>query len=101
MNGLALGVHRLVLRAYPRVFRQAFGVEMQRLLVDRHRHDGTSLGRLLVRELTDAATAAPLMRWEHEMAQTTWSMAAVAVAAVVGLSGGPLLFLPLALAGAS
>lgn len=100
MKRLVLGLHGLVLRAYPRSFREEFGADMEQLLLDRHRHEGTPLGRLFLNELADAATAAPMMRWEDEMAQTTWCVVAIAAAALVGLSGGPVLFLPLAVTGA-
>lgn len=101
MSRLVLRLHRLVLHAYPRTFRDEFGADMQRLLLDRHRYEGAPLGRLLLREMADAATAAPTMRWEQQMAQTTWCVVAVAIAAVVALTGGPALFVPLTVAGAA
>jgi hypothetical protein len=92
VNGVARSLHRVVLRMYPREFRDAFGDDMVQNFLDRRRYERRSSFGLLAAELVDAASVAPTMRWENPMNRILWlasgPAALVLVLALVG--GGPI-----------
>jgi hypothetical protein len=61
--------YRLLLRAYPREFRMAYGREMARLFRDRRREAGMSSVRLWTEIVVDVARSAPALRLESSRAQ--------------------------------
>lgn len=69
MNGPRLA-HRLVLRAYPRAFRDHYGDEMLRTLEDLRRHSGLSRAQLALHVTRDVVLTAPRLRMEAIVTQT-------------------------------
>ena len=67
MTDVGVRVFRIVQRAYPKELRREHGAEMEQLFRDRQRHGGVPAWRVLARELTDAATVAPILRLENHM----------------------------------
>ncbi len=67
MSRVALRLYRIVVRAYPREFRDEYGDDMVQTFLDRHRYERASAWTTLGREVFDAATVAPNMRWEQSM----------------------------------
>lgn len=94
----AVRLYRVVLRVYPREFRDAYGDAMVQTFVDRHRYEHASVWLTLGREIFDAATVAPTMRWEQSMNRVVGVAAGVlavaVIAAVIG-GGGLMLLAPL------
>jgi hypothetical protein len=96
VNPAALRLYRLVLLAYPASFRREYGSEMEQLLIDRHRHDGSAAGRIVLREILDAVQTAPRMRWETPMNRVVIIAVAATVAIASLLAGGALALIPIA-----
>jgi len=98
VTAIAIRLYRLVLLAYPSQFRRGFGDEMERLLIDRRRHEARSEWRILLDEAVDAARAAPRMRWESAMNRVV-ILAVFGTMAVAAALVAQLALLPLAAAG--
>jgi hypothetical protein len=98
VSGVAIRLYRLVLFAYPPQFRRGFGGEMERLLVDRRRHEACSEWRILLDETVDAVRAAPRMRWESPMNRIV-ILAVFGTMAIAAALVAQLALLPLAAAG--
>jgi hypothetical protein len=96
VNRVAIAVHKAVLLAYPSEFRHAYGDAMVQSLVDRHRHDGTRLMALMVREVVDAARVAPRMRWESPMNRIIIVITGATVATAVALAVSLWALIPIA-----
>lgn len=96
MNQLA----RMVLMAYPRQFRRAYGIEWARTVRDMQIHSGYSTLRLAGVLVREALSTAIRMRWENLVARSKTALTIlVAVVVLVALAMGSEAIMLLVLAG--
>jgi hypothetical protein len=89
---------RLLLLAYPRSFRAAYGDEIVTVVHDLRRHAGMSRRRVALHLFGDVLVTAPRMRWEGLMKNSKLlAVAALAVLALFALAVGSPVFVPLVL----
>ena len=80
--------YRLLLRAYPRSFRERFGPEMAQLFLDRRR-DGARGVDLVLHEAVDVLRTAPRLHLESPMSRKVFLAILVAITIFSTLAGGP------------
>ncbi len=94
MNEPRMRVYRALLHCYPKSFRREYEAQMLQAFCDRCRYDGTSTWPILAREITDAAIAAPTLRWENPMTRVALVAAAISVTLLAAIAGGPTVLVP-------
>jgi hypothetical protein len=82
--------------AYPAEFRRRFGAELTQLAVDRQRHGGVAVWRVVWSETYDAARAAPALRWESNVTRVV-VVSVLAAVAIVAAMAVKLLLIPVVL----
>lgn len=87
--------YRIILRAYPRSFRDQFGPDMTQLFLDRRRH-GANGTALVLREAGDCLRTAPRLHLEGSMSRTVIIVLLTATV-TLALAGGPIGLIPAAL----
>ncbi len=85
--------HRILLRAYPRSFRERFGPEMAQLLLDRRREGANGTG-LLLREAGDCLRTAPRLHLEHPMSRNVITVVLITATVIGAVLGGPAGLIP-------
>ena len=96
MNRAALCLLRVVQFAYPAEFRRRFGVDLTQLALDRWRHEGVGVWRIVWSESCDAVRTAPALRWESNVTRVVVVSVSAAVAFVAALAV-KLLLIPIVL----
>jgi hypothetical protein len=85
--------YKILLRAYPRSFRERFGPEMALLFLDRRREGASGYGLVLC-EAVDCARVAPRLHLESPMSRNVIAVVLVTATVMGAVLGGPIGLIP-------